>query len=113
MTTSSLERMSWAACVVRPRRTGGGRAVSEVILDPETALAAHIVYEIAEGIAFHGLLGVVDRTALADDDDFHLARILHLVLDLLGDVVGKTTDSASSTTSGSTMTRTSRPAWMA
>ena len=37
MTTSSLERMSWRPGVVRPRRTGRDEAVSEVILDPETA----------------------------------------------------------------------------
>ena len=32
---------------------------------------------------------IADGAALADDHDFHLAGILHLVFDAVGDVVGE------------------------
>ena len=43
----------------------------------------------AERAHGHGLLGQALCAGLADHDDMDLAGVLHLVLDLLGDVVGE------------------------
>lgn len=114
MTISSVERMSCAACLrsasAAPQTD---EAIPEVGLDPEMAVAAYVLYEGFQRFVGHAacaLLRDADRAALADDHDLHLAGILHLVLDALRDVVREHVVAASSTVSGSTITRTSRPA---
>ena len=69
-------------------------APTEVLLHPKRALLPCGGYEINQ-LGYIGHLGSptllcdVDSARLADDDDAHLTGILHLALDLPGDVVGK------------------------
>jgi hypothetical protein len=55
----------------------------------------------------------VDRPSLSDHHDLDLPRVLQLGLDPARDLVGQRTIRTSSTSSGVTTMRTSRPAWMA
>lgn len=59
------------------------------------------------------LFRIVDGAAFADNNHFYLAGILHFILDLLGNVMRQNNGAASSTISGTTITRISRPACMA
>ena len=65
-------------------------AISEVVLDSEMAFAGDLFDELFEIVLRHGgLLGNAYRAALANDDDLHLAGVLHLVFDLLRYIVGQ------------------------
>ncbi len=63
--------------------------------------------------SFESLLCEAHRTCFADNGYLHLSRISHLVLNLLRDFTGQFSVCLSSILSAPTMTRSSRPAWMA
>ncbi len=58
-------------------------------------------------------LAQLDGARLADDRHLDLPRVLELLLDLAGDLVGEQHGVSSSTSPGLTITRISRPAWSA
>jgi hypothetical protein len=60
-----------------------------------------------------GFYCVFYRAPLANDSDLDLSRVVEALLDALADLFAMRAAPRSSTSSGLTMMRTSRPAWIA
>lgn len=84
----------------RPPKRGGGHTLAKVLLDAKVALPDIDAINEMSSFASLMLFSDIDSAALANHDDAHLTGILHLFLDLMGDIVSQTVDWASEILSG-------------
>lgn len=87
--------------------------LAKVLLDAKVALPDIDAINEMSSFASHMLFSDIDSAALANHDDAHLTGILHLFLDLMGDIVSQDRGLGIGDLVGWTMTWTSRPACMA